>query len=106
VLFVSAHRWPFYPGTGAIDEIGAGDGRGYTINLPFPGGFGDAEYLEAFHAVVQPLVYEYEPQAILISAGFDPHRRDPLGGMAVTEHGFAGMTRELLTAAERVCDGR
>ena len=106
VLFVSTHRWPFYPGTGALDEMGEGDGRGFTVNLPFPGGFGDAEYAEAFHAVVVPLVLEYEPQLILVSAGFDPHRRDPLGGMAVTEHGFAGMTRALLDVAGRVCDGR
>ena len=106
VLFVSTHRWPFYPGTGALDEMGEGDGRGFTVNLPFPGGFGDAEYAEAFHAVVVPLALEYEPQLILVSAGFDPHRRDPLGGMAVTEHGFAGMTRALLDVAGRVCDGR
>ena len=106
VLFVSTHRWPFYPGTGALDEMGEGDGRGFTVNLPFPGGFGDAEYAEAFHAVVAPLALEYEPQLILVSAGFDPHRRDPLGGMAVTEHGFAGMTRALLDVAGRVCDGR
>jgi acetoin utilization deacetylase AcuC-like enzyme len=106
VLFVSTHRWPFYPGTGAIDEMGDGEGRGYTVNLPFPGGFGDAEYAEAFHAVVAPLALEYEPQLILVSAGFDPHRRDPLGGMAVTERGFAAMAQTLLAAAERVCDGR
>jgi acetoin utilization deacetylase AcuC-like enzyme len=106
VLFVSTHRWPFYPGTGGIDEVGSGEGKGFTVNLPFPGGFGDAEYLAAFHAVVAPLALEYEPQAILVSAGFDPHRRDPLGGMAVTEHGFAGMAAELARVAERVCDGR
>jgi acetoin utilization deacetylase AcuC-like enzyme len=106
VLFVSTHRWPFYPGTGALDEMGDGDGRGFTVNLPFPGGFGDAEYLDAFHAVVAPLALEYEPQLILVSAGFDPHRRDPLGGMGVTEHGFAAMARALCEVAERVCDGR
>jgi acetoin utilization deacetylase AcuC-like enzyme len=106
VLFVSTHRWPFYPGTGALDEVGSGDGQGFTVNLPFPGGYGDAEYAEAFHAVVEPLALEYEPQAILISAGFDPHRRDPLGGMAVTERGFAAMARSLVAAADRVCDGR
>lgn len=106
VLFVSTHRWPFYPGTGGIDEMGSGEGKGFTVNLPFPGGFGDAEYLEAFHAVVAPLALEYEPQLILVSAGFDPHRRDPLGGMAVTEHGFAGMARALVEVADRVCDGR
>ena len=106
VLFVSTHRWPFYPGTGALDEDGAGAGRGYTINVPLPGGVGDAEYLDAFHAVVAPLALEYAPQAILISAGFDPHRRDPLGGMAVSEDGFAGMAQELVAAADQVCDGR
>lgn len=106
VLFVSTHRWPFYPGTGALDERGAGDGAGFTVNLPFPGGFGDAEYAEAFHAVVEPLALEYEPQLILVSAGFDPHHRDPLGGMAVTERGFAGMAQALVAAADRVCDGR
>lgn len=106
VLFVSTHRWPFYPGTGALDEDGEGDGRGFTVNLPFPGGFGDAEYAEAFDAVVAPLALEYEPQLILISAGFDPHRRDPLGGMAVSEAGFAAMARSLCAVAERVCDGR
>jgi acetoin utilization deacetylase AcuC-like enzyme len=106
VLFVSTHRWPFYPGTGALDEVGSGEGQGFTVNLPFPGGYGDAEYAEAFHAVVAPLALEYEPQAILISAGFDPHRRDPLGGMAVTERGFAAMARSLVDVADRVCDGR
>ncbi|MDX2167452.1 MAG: histone deacetylase [Deltaproteobacteria bacterium] len=106
VLFVSTHRWPFYPGTGAIDEIGERDGRGYTVNLPFPGGFGDIEYAEAFERIVVPLALEYEPQCILISAGFDPHRRDPLGGMTVTEHGFAAMAHALVDAARQVCDGR
>ena len=106
VLFVSTHRWPFYPGTGGIDEVGNGEGKGFTVNLPFPGGFGDAEYVEAFHSVVTPLALEYAPQAILISAGFDPHRRDPLGGMAVTEHGFAGMAEARVQVADRVCDGR
>ncbi len=106
VLFVSSHRWPFYPGTGAIDERGVGDGRGFTVNLPFPGGFGDAEYGEAFEAVVAPLALEYEPQLILVSAGFDPHRRDPLGGMMVSEYGFARLARTLIDAAERVCGGR
>jgi acetoin utilization deacetylase AcuC-like enzyme len=106
VLFVSTHRWPFYPGTGALDEVGSGDGKGFTVNLPFPGGFGDAEYAEAFHAVVAPLALEYQPQLILVSAGFDPHRRDPLGGMGVSERGFAAMARSLVEVAERVCDGR
>jgi acetoin utilization deacetylase AcuC-like enzyme len=106
VLFVSMHRWPFYPGTGGLDEVGERDGRGYTVNLPFPGGYGDAEYGAAFERVVAPLALEYAPQVILISAGFDAHVRDPLGGMAVSAHGFAAMARALIDAATQVCDGR
>jgi acetoin utilization deacetylase AcuC-like enzyme len=106
VLFISTHRYPFYPGTGALDEVGAGDGVGYTVNIPFPGGFGDAEYEAAFEAVVAPIAEEYDPQFVLISAGFDPHARDPLGGMAVTEAGFARMGRSLLGVAARCADRR
>jgi acetoin utilization deacetylase AcuC-like enzyme len=106
VMYVSAHRYPFYPGTGALDEVGHGDGEGFTINIPFPSGFGDAEYIEAFHTVVEPIALQYEPEFVLISAGFDPHARDPLGGMRVTETGFAAMARSLLDVAERVAGGR
>ncbi len=106
VLYVSTHRYPFYPGTGAIDEVGHGDGTGYTVNIPFPGGFGDAEYIEAFRTVVEPIALQYAPQLVLISAGFDPHRRDPLGGMEVTERGFAAMARSLTGVADTVAGGR
>jgi len=106
VLYVSTHRYPFYPGTGALDEVGDADGAGYTVNIPFPGGVGDAEYLEAFHTVIEPIALQYAPQLVLISAGFDPHRRDPLGGMRVTEAGFAAMARSLIDVAERVAAGR
>ena len=106
VLYVSTHRYPFYPGTGALDEIGKGDGAGFTVNIPFPGGVGDAEYLEAFRTVIEPIALEFAPQFVLISAGFDPHRRDPLGGMQVTEAGFAAMARSLIGVAEQVADGR
>jgi acetoin utilization deacetylase AcuC-like enzyme len=106
VLYVSTHRYPFYPGTGGIDEVGAGEGTGYTVNIPFPGGFGDAEYADAFEAIVAPVAELYEPQFVLISAGFDPHARDPLGGMRVTEAGFAGMARSLLDVAGRCSQGR
>ncbi len=106
VLFLSTHRYPFYPGTGALDEVGSGEGVGYTVNIPLPGGFGDADYEAAFEAVVAPIAEEYAPQFVLISAGFDPHARDPLGGMAVTEAGFARMARTLLGVAERCAGGR
>jgi acetoin utilization deacetylase AcuC-like enzyme len=106
VLYASLHRYPFYPGTGALDEIGGGDGAGFTVNLPFPGGFGDAEYAEAFRTVIEPIAWAYAPQFVLISAGFDPHHRDPLGGMEVTEAGFATMARSLLAVADEVAGGR
>jgi acetoin utilization deacetylase AcuC-like enzyme len=106
VLYISTHRYPFYPGTGALDEIGRGDGAGFTVNIPFPGGVGDAEYHEAFRTVIEPIALQYEPQLVLISAGFDAHRRDPLGGMAVTEAGFAALARSLLDVAEQAAAGR
>ncbi len=106
VLYMSTHRYPFYPGTGAIDEVGRGDGTGFTVNVPFPGGFGDVEYAAAFESVIAPIAEEFAPEFVIISAGFDPHARDPLGGMAVTEAGFARMARSLLGVADRCCDGR
>jgi acetoin utilization deacetylase AcuC-like enzyme len=99
VLYVSTHRYPFYPGTGAAEEVGAGEGRGYTVNIPFPAGFGDAEYLAAFESIVQPIAMQYQPDFVLISAGFDPHARDPLGGMGVSAAGFARMAQSLLAVA-------
>ena len=106
VLYVSTHRYPFYPGSGAIDELGERDGAGFTVNIPFPGGFGDAEYAEAFRTVIEPIALQYAPQLVLISAGFDAHRRDPLGGMEVTEQGFAALARSLLGVAEQTAGGR
>jgi acetoin utilization deacetylase AcuC-like enzyme len=106
VLYVSTHQYPYYPGTGALDEVGRGDGAGCTVNLPFPAGFGDAEYIEAFRSIVEPVARQYAPQFVLISAGFDAHARDPLGGMQLTETGFRAMTRLLLDVARDHADGR
>jgi acetoin utilization deacetylase AcuC-like enzyme len=106
VLYVSSHQYPYYPGTGAIDEVGRGNGEGYTVNLAFPAGFGDAEYLDAFTRIVEPITHQYEPQFVLISAGFDAHARDPLGGMQVTEAGFKALARLLLGTARDQADGR
>ena len=104
VLYISTHQYPYYPGTGAVEEVGRGDGEGYVVNLPFPAGFGDAEYREAFARVIEPIACQYAPQFVLISAGFDAHVRDPLGGMQVTEAGFKAMARSLLAIA-RECSG-
>jgi acetoin utilization deacetylase AcuC-like enzyme len=106
VLFVSTHQYPFYPGTGAMAEHGRGDGEGYTVNLALPGGCGDAVYLDGFRRVIAPIARLYQPDFVLISAGFDAHARDPLGGMRLTEDGFRAMTRELLAIAAEHCSGR
>jgi len=106
VLYISTHQYPFYPGTGAMDEVGSRDGEGYTVNLPLPAGCGDAEYYDAFKRVVEPIAHRYEPQFVLISAGFDAHARDPLGGMQVSERGFRAMARDLLGVACEHAGGR
>jgi acetoin utilization deacetylase AcuC-like enzyme len=106
VLFVSAHQYPFYPGTGGIAEVGVKEGTGFTINIPLPAGCGDAEYLRVFRDVVIPFIERFGPQWILVSAGFDPHRQDPLAGMNVTEVGFSQMARAMLQLAEVHCGGK
>lgn len=100
VFYVSTHQYPFYPGTGAAREVGSGAGEGYTLNVPLPPGCCDDEYLAVFRDIIVPAVRNFEPDWILVSAGFDPHRRDPLGGMGVTENGFAAMARALVSLAD------
>jgi len=106
VLYLSTHQYPYYPGTGSLEDVGAGEGEGYTVNVPLPAGCGDEEYLAVFEKVVMPISAAYRPQWILVSAGFDPHRRDPLGGMAVTEKGFGGMAARLLELAQEQAGGK
>jgi len=95
VLFLSIHQWPLFPGSGRPSEIGSGAGRGYTVNLPVPAGTGDDEYLSLLQDTVLPLARLYKPQLLLISAGFDAHRDDPLAECVVTEQGFAAMAEIL-----------
>jgi acetoin utilization deacetylase AcuC-like enzyme len=106
VLFVSLHQYPHYPGTGAATDIGVARGMGYTVNLPFPSGFGNAEYEDAFARIVEPIGHQFAPDFVLISAGFDCHDLDPLGGMHVTGPGFSRMTRGLLSLARQHSSGR
>ncbi len=96
VLYFSIHQFPFYPGTGSVAEIGGGDGRGFTVNVPFPGGMGDAEYLAAFDGLLLPIAKAFDPDLVLVSAGFDAADGDPLGSMRVSPDGYAAMTRRLL----------
>jgi acetoin utilization deacetylase AcuC-like enzyme len=106
VLYTSLHQCPFYPGSGLFEEVGAGAGEGYTVNVPLPANFGDDEYLRAFDRLLMPIARQFKPEFILISSGFDCHYRDPLGGMRVTEHGFLAMTRRMKRLAAECCGGR
>ena len=105
VMYVSLHRYGegFYPGTGAEDEIGAGAGAGYNVNVPWrEKGLGDADYLAAFDLLIDPIASQFDPHLVVIAAGFDAAEGDPLGGMRVTERGYALMTKRLL----RLANGR
>ena len=106
VFYLSMHRYPFYPGTGALSEIGIGAGRGFTKNIPMEAGAGDAAYLRAVEEIVVRAIDAYRPSTILLSSGFDAHRRDPLGGMRVTEQAYGELTRRVVEAAERIAGGR
>ena len=106
VLFCSLHQWPLYPGSGWFNECGEGDGEGYTVNVPLPPGSRDGDYARAFDEIVGPIVDLYEPQAVLVSAGQDPHTDDPLASMSLTEDGFAWLARFVQELAQRHCDGR
>ncbi|MBT3182427.1 MAG: histone deacetylase [Deltaproteobacteria bacterium] len=105
VLFVSSHRHPFFPGTGSEDEIGEGEGEGYTLNIPLKGGASDDDYKRVFD-VVSRRVEKYRPNFILASAGYDSHRADPLGGMDVTTDGFRYMMARLVDLSREFSDGR
>ena len=106
VLYVSLHQYPFYPGTGAATDLGRGAGLGFNVNVPFSAGVGDLGYALAFQEVVEPVLRQFAPEFVLVSAGFDCHHRDPLGGMEVTEEGFRAMTRSLLAVARDCAGGR
>lgn len=97
VLFASLHQWPFYPGSGGPD-----DQRETTVNVPMSAGSGDEEYLHAFEHVVEPAVTRFEPELVLVSAGFDAHVDDPLAGMRLTEDGFRELARRCARLAPRV----
>jgi acetoin utilization deacetylase AcuC-like enzyme len=106
VFFFSIHQYPFYPGTGGAQETGVGEGAGFTLNAPMPAGAGNEPYQRVFDEVLGPRVLAFKPQFILISAGFDAHRDDPLGGMLVTEKGYARITDSVRTWAADLCRGR
>ncbi len=106
VLFVSMHQSPLYPGSGAVSDIGEGDGRGFSINIPLPEGQGDSEYLYTIKEIITPVARQYKPEMILISAGFDAHKNDPLGGMNISSRGFGALTFLFNELAHELCNGR
>jgi acetoin utilization deacetylase AcuC-like enzyme len=101
VLYVSMHEWPLYPGSGRLDEVGAGAGAGATVNFPFPAGATGDVYLAAIDDVVAPLAEAFDPAWVLISAGFDAHRDDPITGLGLSAGDFADMTARLVQFAPR-----
>lgn len=106
VLFCSSHAAPLFPGTGMIDEIGAGSGLGTTLNIPLPYRTGDFGIQQIYEQVVIPALRRFQPQLILVSAGFDAHWADPIGPLSLSVAGYAGLTRQLKDLAGELCDGR
>jgi acetoin utilization deacetylase AcuC-like enzyme len=100
VLYVSTHQFPFYPGTGAADETGTGAGKGFTFNVPLPAGATDADYAEAYRTI-GGVLDKYEPELLLVSAGFDAHEDDPLASMRMTAAGYGAVVKSLAAAAAR-----
>ena len=99
VLYVSTHQFPFYPGTGAADDIGTGEGAGYTLNVPLEAGATDADYDLVYREAVIPVLNQFAPELVLVSAGFDAHESDPLASMRMTEVGYGSILRRLMQVA-------
>ncbi|MGE5244551.1 MAG: histone deacetylase [Betaproteobacteria bacterium] len=106
VLYVSTHQYPFYPGTGAADEVGVGAGAGFTVNVPLEAGAVDEDYHLVFDEIVLPVLRQFQPDMLLVSAGFDAHERDPLAGMRLSTAAFGAMTAALRGIAAECCGGR
>ncbi len=106
VLYFSTHQYPYFPGTGARSETGVGEGEGYTINVPLPGGQDDLAYARIFNELLAPVARAYKPELILVSAGFDIGYGDPLGLMSVSSDGFAYLAGVLQGLADELCQGR
>jgi acetoin utilization deacetylase AcuC-like enzyme len=106
VMYLSTHQYPLYPGTGAAAEIGDGAGRGTTVNVPLPAGAGDDDFAAAFDGFIAPTLLHFAPDLILVSAGFDAFRADPLAQMQVSPRGYRRMAEVLRAVADQVCGGR
>ena len=106
VLYFSMHQYPFYPGTGSMEEKGTGEGDGTTVNVPIPGWCGDKEYMHIFQQILNPLTLRFQPQLILVSAGYDAHWADNISQMQLTVNGYAEMVNNIKELAIKLCQGR
>ncbi len=106
VLYISTHQYPLWPGTGASNEAGEGAGEGFTLNLPMRPGSGEKEFIEAFHSRIMPALHKFRPELLMISAGFDAHKDDPLANINLTEQSFTTMTEFATEIASKYCGGR
>lgn len=106
ILYFSTHQYPLFPGSGAFSETGTGAGKGYTMNIPLPAGCGDAEYAAVFDHILKPVALEFDPDLVLVSAGFDTSAGDPIGGMRVSSGGFVHMAGAVMDIAASCCGGK
>ena len=106
VFYLSIHRYPFYPGTGAASERGEAEGEGYTLNIPVPAGTGGEEFVGQFGEALVSAAEEFEPEFVMVSAGYDAHRADPLGGLKLEDADYGRLARLACSVAEKHCGGR
>ena len=106
VLYISSHSYPFYPGTGSIEETGEGEGKGTTVNIPLTQGSGDDIFKQIYESKVRNNLFKFKPQIMIINAGYDAHRDDPLGNLSLTNQGFVDIVRILLATANELCHGK
>jgi acetoin utilization deacetylase AcuC-like enzyme len=106
VLYVSSHQYPYYPGTGDLSETGSGAGKGFTVNMPLEAGARDADFEAVYRTVAIPALHAFRPDAVLVSAGYDAHERDPLGGLRVTTSGYRRVIELLDVTAAALCERR
>jgi acetoin utilization deacetylase AcuC-like enzyme len=106
VMYISTHQYPYYPGTGYFSETGAGAGQGSIVNVPLGGGVGDQGFARIFAELIEPVAWRFQPQIILVSAGYDAHWDDPLATMQLSISGYAAIARALKELADELCAGR
>jgi acetoin utilization deacetylase AcuC-like enzyme len=106
VLFFSTHQFPYYPGSGDLREVGAGAGKGYTINVPLPAGVGDQGFTRVYGELLTAAAERFRPDLIMVSAGYDAHWGDPLAGLRLSLGGYWRLAQTVVAVADRLCGGR